>query len=169
MRRADGSSGPETTDFADAMTAVVTVADRLYLPAACCQLLSAASHLTDRDRAQLFLMVCDVTSEDIAGARTLLQGAGRACRDRLPGFSPPHAASADANAVAEGGLPTSVLRLVFRQELAASRVLRCRHEGLRSTFPSAERRYSRADPSVRSTTPSTTSQATSSADAATSS
>ncbi len=76
MRRADGSSGPETTDFADAMTAVVTVADRLYLPAACCQLLSAASHLTDRDRAQLFLMVCDVTSEDIAGARSFFKARG---------------------------------------------------------------------------------------------
>jgi lipopolysaccharide biosynthesis glycosyltransferase len=49
----------------DADIAIVTVADRRYAPAACCQLMSTARHLTSRSRVRLFMVVCDVTEEDI--------------------------------------------------------------------------------------------------------
>ena len=51
-----------------ANNAVVTVADRRYLPPACCQLSSVANHLHSDD-AQLFLVVCDVSEQDVAHAR----------------------------------------------------------------------------------------------------
>ena len=46
-------------------TAIVTVADARYLPAACCQLVSTAANLGDTANAQLFLVACDVSDEDI--------------------------------------------------------------------------------------------------------
>lgn len=67
MRRTD-RRGIDASDPGAAKVAVVTVADRGYLPAACCQLLSVANHLIKDDRTRLFLVVCDVSPEDITRA-----------------------------------------------------------------------------------------------------
>ena len=52
----------------DKDVAIVTVSDAKYLPAACCQLASTAEYLTPHDNAQLFLIACDVTVQDLANA-----------------------------------------------------------------------------------------------------
>lgn len=49
--------------------AIVSACDRGYLPAACCQLKSAWDHLADRERARLYLVLCDVSRDDVAEAR----------------------------------------------------------------------------------------------------
>ena len=49
-------------------TAIAAATDRGYLPAACCQLLSTARHLPSEDAADLFLVLCDVSPEDVAEA-----------------------------------------------------------------------------------------------------
>ncbi len=43
----------------------VTVTDRGYLPAACCQIVSTARHLANQDAAHLTLVLCDVSQTDI--------------------------------------------------------------------------------------------------------
>ncbi len=49
----------------DADVAIVTVADARYLPAACCQLASVAENIGGVTNVQLFMVVCDVTGQDI--------------------------------------------------------------------------------------------------------
>ena len=53
--------------------AITTASDRGYLPAACCQLLSTWDHLApgDRGRSQLFLVLCDVSDDDVREAERL--------------------------------------------------------------------------------------------------
>ena len=51
------------------MIAITTSTDRGYLPAACCQLASVASHLGPDADAELFLVCCDVAPSDVAEAR----------------------------------------------------------------------------------------------------
>ena len=53
----------------DPDVAIVTVSDARYLPAACCQLASTAEYLSPSDNARLFLVVCDVTEEEVAEAQ----------------------------------------------------------------------------------------------------
>lgn len=53
--------------------AIVTVADRWYLPPACCQLISTASHVDAGSEAQLFLILCDVSDEDVKNARCFFE------------------------------------------------------------------------------------------------
>lgn len=54
-------------------TAIVTVSDSRYLPAACCQLVSTAEYLAPTDSAQLFLVACDVTVQDLAHAHRFFE------------------------------------------------------------------------------------------------
>ncbi len=49
-------------------TAIVVSSDAGFLPAACCQLLSAAQHLPSPDAARLFLVCCDVDDADLVEA-----------------------------------------------------------------------------------------------------
>lgn len=55
--------------LSEAKVAVATVADARYLPAACCQLVSTASHLPSDVCIRLFLVLCDVTDEDVSDAK----------------------------------------------------------------------------------------------------
>ncbi|MGF1454201.1 MAG: glycosyltransferase family 8 protein [Alphaproteobacteria bacterium] len=52
---------------------IVTVSDRTYLPAACCQLVSTAQHLPHADAADLTLVLCDVDKADVEHARRFFQ------------------------------------------------------------------------------------------------
>ena len=70
----------------EAENAIVTVADRRYLPPACCQLVSAAGHLTTADRAKLFLVLCDVSDEDVANARGFFDKRGMSVEVIVPDF-----------------------------------------------------------------------------------
>ena len=57
-------------------TAIAAATDRGYLPAACCVLASAAENLDAPDAADLFLVVCDVSPEDIAEAQRFFDARG---------------------------------------------------------------------------------------------
>ncbi|NNC38855.1 MAG: glycosyltransferase family 8 protein [Acidimicrobiales bacterium] len=48
--------------------AITTATDRGYLPAAACQLKSVADHLPSPDAAELFLVCCDVSGQDVKDA-----------------------------------------------------------------------------------------------------
>lgn len=48
--------------------AITTATDRGYLPAACCQLKSVADHLPAPDAADLFVVCCDVSDQDVRDA-----------------------------------------------------------------------------------------------------
>ena len=52
-------------------TIIVTSTDRGFLPAACCQLYSAYTHLKDKHDAGLYLVCCDVDDTDLAQARAM--------------------------------------------------------------------------------------------------
>lgn len=54
-------------------TAIVAATDRGYLPAACCQLMSTSRHLPTPDAAELFLVVCDVSEDDIDAAKRFFE------------------------------------------------------------------------------------------------
>jgi lipopolysaccharide biosynthesis glycosyltransferase len=69
-----------------ANAAIVTVSDHGYLPAACCQLVSVANHLVSADRARLFLVVCDVSADDIANAERFFTQHGMSVEIVLPDF-----------------------------------------------------------------------------------
>lgn len=49
--------------------AIAVTSDSGYLPAACCQLLSTSTHLSAEHRAKLFLVLCDVTDEEVEECR----------------------------------------------------------------------------------------------------
>ena len=67
-------------------TAIVSVADRRYLPAACCQLVSTASNLGQAANVQLFLVLCDVTDEDVADADRFFDKRGMSVEIVVPEF-----------------------------------------------------------------------------------
>ena len=46
--------------------AITTTTDRAYLPAACCQLKSTADFLPSNAAADLFLVCCNVSTQDVA-------------------------------------------------------------------------------------------------------
>lgn len=58
-------SNQETAEIMVADVAIVTAADRRFLPAACCQLVSVSENLPKRDAAQLFLIVIDVEPSEL--------------------------------------------------------------------------------------------------------
>ena len=70
----------------DVDTAIVTVSDRRFLPAACCQLISTAANLPPRAAVQLFLVVCDVDDQDVDDARTFLSRRGLSVDVVVPPF-----------------------------------------------------------------------------------
>lgn len=70
----------------DADIAIVTVADRRFLPAACCQLVSSADHLGGSSKVQLFIVVCDVTDEDIADVDRFFKKRGMSVEIVAPDF-----------------------------------------------------------------------------------
>lgn len=47
-------------------TAIVVTSDSGYLPAACCQLASTAAHLPESINARLYLVLCDVTDDELS-------------------------------------------------------------------------------------------------------
>jgi len=57
-------------------TAVVVTSDSGYLPAACCQLASAAAHLPKSDDIHLFLVLCDVTEDEVTESKTFFETRG---------------------------------------------------------------------------------------------
>jgi lipopolysaccharide biosynthesis glycosyltransferase len=67
-------------------TAIVTVTDRKFLPAACCQLKSVADHLGEDDDARLHLVVCDVSNEDIAHANDFFEARDMSVEIVAPNF-----------------------------------------------------------------------------------
>ena len=67
--------------------AIVTAADQGFLPAACCQLASTASHLENDRSAKLFLVLCDVTDEDISKARRFFATRGMSVEIVVPDFT----------------------------------------------------------------------------------
>jgi lipopolysaccharide biosynthesis glycosyltransferase len=67
--------------------AIATVADQRFLPAACCQLVSTASHLKSDLGAKLFLVLCDVSDEDIGKARRFFARRGMAVEIIVPDFT----------------------------------------------------------------------------------
>jgi lipopolysaccharide biosynthesis glycosyltransferase len=52
----------------DRKTAIAVCSDERFLPAACCQLLSAARHLPSPEAADLYLVCCDVSAEGLEEA-----------------------------------------------------------------------------------------------------
>jgi len=81
-----------TTGYLDALggdkllkTAFVTVTDAGYLPAACCQLKSVSDHLGDV-AADLFLVCCDVSADDVANAEKFFADRNMPVRILLPNF-----------------------------------------------------------------------------------
>jgi lipopolysaccharide biosynthesis glycosyltransferase len=70
----------------DADIAIVTVADRRFLPAACCQLISTAKHLTCDSGVLLFMVVCDVTEEDISSVNHFFKMRGMSVEVVVPDF-----------------------------------------------------------------------------------
>ena len=70
------SCKPNVNPANGAENAIVTVTDHDYLPAACCLLVSAASHLDADSKTQLFLVLCDVRERDIREARCFFDTRG---------------------------------------------------------------------------------------------
>jgi lipopolysaccharide biosynthesis glycosyltransferase len=66
--------------------AIVTVADSNYVPAACCQLFSTAQHLTCDDAVQLFMVVCDISEEDISNIDRFFKARGISVEIIVPDF-----------------------------------------------------------------------------------
>jgi len=64
----------------------VTVADRRFLPAACCQLVSTADHLASDSGVRLFMIVCDVSDEDISSAHHFFEMRGVSVEIVKPDF-----------------------------------------------------------------------------------
>lgn len=71
---------------ADASVAIATVADRRFLPAASCQLVSVARHLDPGRDVQLFLVLCDVSDGDIADAARFFHSHGMSVEIVVPDF-----------------------------------------------------------------------------------
>ena len=67
--------------------AIATVSDRRFLPASCCQLVSTARHLPSTSSAQLFLVLCDVTEEDVAQARGFFRARDMSVEVVVPDFT----------------------------------------------------------------------------------
>jgi lipopolysaccharide biosynthesis glycosyltransferase len=73
--------------MSDESVAIATVADQRFLPAACCQLASTASHLESDRSAKLFLVLCDVTDEDVFKARRFFATRGMSVEIVVPDFT----------------------------------------------------------------------------------
>ena len=88
--------------------AIATVADQRFLPAACCQLVSTASHLKSDLGAKLFLVLCDVTDEDIGKAERFFVTRGMSVEIIVPDL---HRQDVDAarNALAARRISAAVL------------------------------------------------------------
>jgi len=72
--------------MSDADIAIVTVADRHFLPAACCQMISTQKHLTSTNSVRLFMVVCDVTEKDISDVDHFFKMQGMTVEVVTPGF-----------------------------------------------------------------------------------
>jgi lipopolysaccharide biosynthesis glycosyltransferase len=70
----------------DKDVAIVTASDANYLPAACCQLVSSATHLDGMTNVQLFLVVCDVSDKDLSDARAFFDQRGISVEIVVPDF-----------------------------------------------------------------------------------
>ena len=68
----------------DRKTAVAVCSDARFLPAACCQLLSVARHLPSPAAADLYLVCCDVSAEDVDEAERFFAQRGVDVRISLP-------------------------------------------------------------------------------------
>jgi lipopolysaccharide biosynthesis glycosyltransferase len=75
-----------TNRMKDPDTAIVTVSDRRFLPAACCQLVSTAGHLVGVSGVQLFMVVCDVTDDDIADVKNFFSKRALSVEVVVPDF-----------------------------------------------------------------------------------
>jgi lipopolysaccharide biosynthesis glycosyltransferase len=69
-----------------ARIAIATVSDSRFLPAACCQLVSVASHLPNDGNVSLFLVLVDVTQNDVRDAETFFRKRGIPVSVILPSF-----------------------------------------------------------------------------------
>jgi len=70
----------------DADMAIVTVADRRFLPPACCQLVSSANHLASGSSVRLFIVLCDVTDQDISNVDRFFKMRGMSVEIVVPDF-----------------------------------------------------------------------------------
>jgi lipopolysaccharide biosynthesis glycosyltransferase len=66
--------------------AIATVADRAFLPAACCQLVSTANNLDNNGDVQLFIVICDAPAEEICNADRFFRDKGIAVEIVIPDF-----------------------------------------------------------------------------------
>jgi lipopolysaccharide biosynthesis glycosyltransferase len=66
--------------------AIVASCDRGYLPAACCLLKSVQDHLPSDATAQLFLVICDVSADDIREAERFFSKREMSVRIVVPDF-----------------------------------------------------------------------------------